>query len=625
MKTLTVLAVALLPLAAQTSSSALTYPQVVTPYQVITAGPHDRVWQSVTIDAPGVTNNHTYTEVATALNFWNGAAWVPTIEAFQITASGYAVATNGQHKVIVGPDLTVPGAIDFLGPDGLRLVSNPVGLAYRDASSGQSALIASVTNSQGELTASNVVTFPQAFNGAGAALAYTYTRAGLAQDVVLYKQLPTPDTLGLSPSSTILEIWTEFLNPPQPAVTASATTADQTLDFGQTRMARGFAYLLNSGGLQRVPLHKTWTNILNRYFLIESIPYPTLKPLLDTLQASAAPAPKTQTAKRVFPDRKTLVASVFQPKPKPVQTAAIRPGRPSRQPAVVLDYQTLSTSQNTYDFAADTTYYVSSLVNISGTATFEGGTVIKLAPGSSAGICLLGSVVWGGSAYRPIVVSGKDDNSLGDPISGSSGNPNGNYYGACALELYTAANPAFLRISYATEAIQLNEDIPYSLSHAQIENCSYVADNESRPVSFTLHNVLLYSNLNLSTGVTPIGWSGEQVTADLVTNTYGDSTTFTNSLFAGTTGFSSGGTANAWISPDTGVFQTVGAGAHYLAGNTYRGQGTANLAPSTLAYLAQRTTWPPTPITTISGNTTLSTNPTVPRDVGPNPDLGYHL
>ncbi len=132
MKTPTVFAVVMLPLAiaAQTSSSALTYPQVITPYQVIAAGPHDQVWQSITIDAPGVTNVHSYTEVATGLNFIGpNGTWLPTVEAFQIAANGCAVATNGQHKVIVAPDLTAPGAIDFLGPDGQRLVSNPLCLA----------------------------------------------------------------------------------------------------------------------------------------------------------------------------------------------------------------------------------------------------------------------------------------------------------------------------------------------------------------------------------------------------------------------------------------------------------------------------------------------------------------
>jgi hypothetical protein len=116
-------------------------------------------------------------------------------------------------------------------------------------------------------------------------------------------------------------------------------------------MARGFAYLLNASGLQRVPLQKTWTNILNRSFLIESIPYPKLKPLLDTLHASASQPPKAQVAKRVFPSRNALVANAFGAKRSPLQTAAIGPGRPDRAPAVVLDYQTINSSQTNYTFA----------------------------------------------------------------------------------------------------------------------------------------------------------------------------------------------------------------------------------------------------------------------------------
>src|SRR5207249_8003549 len=83
------------------------------PYQIVTSGPHDRVWQRLVVDARGATNAQAYTELATGLNFWNQAIgnWQPSRELFQITNDGFAVATNGQHKTIIAPDVAAPDGV----------------------------------------------------------------------------------------------------------------------------------------------------------------------------------------------------------------------------------------------------------------------------------------------------------------------------------------------------------------------------------------------------------------------------------------------------------------------------------------------------------------------------------
>src|SRR5678816_3165188 len=43
----------------------------------------------------------------------------------------------------------------------------------------------------------------------------------------------------------------------------------------------------------------------------------------------------------------------------------------------------------------------------------------------------------------------------------------------------------------------------------------------------------------------------------------------------------------------SGIFQSVGAGAHYLASSEYRNVGTANVSAGLVADLAQRTTYAP--------------------------------
>src|SRR5207247_7942626 len=97
---------------------------VLAPYQVLAAGPHERVWQSVTVDSEGNTNVNSYVELATGLNYWNLATsrWEESKAEFQITIDGYAIATNGQHQVILAPNINSGGSVELLTPEGKRFL-----------------------------------------------------------------------------------------------------------------------------------------------------------------------------------------------------------------------------------------------------------------------------------------------------------------------------------------------------------------------------------------------------------------------------------------------------------------------------------------------------------------------
>jgi hypothetical protein len=47
---------------------------------------------------------------------------------------------------------------------------------------------------------------------------------GLSQDIVLHQAPPAPDRYGLSDETTILQVYTEFFNPPQPEMTVFIST-----------------------------------------------------------------------------------------------------------------------------------------------------------------------------------------------------------------------------------------------------------------------------------------------------------------------------------------------------------------------------------------------------------------
>jgi hypothetical protein len=71
----------------------------------------------------------------------------------------------------------------------VRLLSSPRALVFRDAISDASAVVAQVTNCVGELSSPNVIVFPSAFDSGKIGISYTYTRGGLAQDIIFYRRL----------------------------------------------------------------------------------------------------------------------------------------------------------------------------------------------------------------------------------------------------------------------------------------------------------------------------------------------------------------------------------------------------------------------------------------------------
>jgi hypothetical protein len=81
------------------------------------------------------------------------------------------------------------------------------------------------------------------------------------------------------------------------------------------------------------------------------------------------------------------------------------------------------------------------------------------------------------------------------------------------------------------------------------------------------------------------------------------------------------GAFNHVYASDQGIFQTAGAGAHYLAQGT-REKGTPNLHQVFFDEMKSRTTVPPIVVTDDFANTSVVWRPVVERN-GSNPDIGY--
>jgi len=631
-----------------------------TAYAIVSNDANSRVWQRETYETlPSgqiVTNFHSYTELATGLNFKKNGKWVESKEEIDLLPNGGAAATNGQHQAYFPGDI-YNGVIEMVTPDGEHLKSRPTGLAYFDGTN--SVLIAELTNSIGVLVAPNQVLYPDAFTDFKADIRYTYTKVGLEQDIILREQPPAPESLGLNHDSARLEVLTEFFDPPQPVGTATtvATVAgnveDDNLTFGNMTMGNGKAFMMGTNS-PSVSVDKQWLALNGRQFLVEEVPVSSIADELENLPLPANQASSTLNTHIVSTHRILPAQRLVKIAPKTMLLA--KASAPPK--GLVLDYNAVLGTLTNYTFQGDTTYYISGTVNLYGTNTFEGGTVIKYTNSSSAEIVLnagVGNSVWTfqSAPYRPAIFTTLNDNSVGDTIAGSTGNPAGTLF-SHPLATYLClpgdnGYPAYpihdARFSYAQTAIYQETRVNCS----PVEDCQFVhcslAIKEAVTSLFgnvpvqVLHNVLISNGGGVMSAQ---GFStivdAENITADQVSDLFEASSAnisaaLTNCILTAVSHplylFSGSGTISydhcAQAANGNGVYQTVGVGNYYLtAYSTNQNAGTTNIDPTLLASLAEKTTYPPIVLLATDIYNNIIFSPQIPRDTNSNPDLGYH-
>jgi alpha-tubulin suppressor-like RCC1 family protein len=603
-----------------------------TPYAVVSKGANQQVWQKTTYETlpsgQTIPHIHKYTELATGLNHLVDGQWVASAEEIDILPNGTAAATNGQHQVYFPGDI-YDGVIELLTPDGKHLRSRPLGLSYDDGS--HTVLIAELKHSTGEMAGSNQVIYPDAFTDFKADIRYTYTKGRFEQDIILREQPLTPESYGLNPDTARLEALTEFFDPPQPTVKtrplpeqAGVSLTDETLDFGNMEMIPGRAFLLgtntDTGGIF---VSKKWLLLDGRQFLMEEVPVEALVDKLVTL-----PVPQQASIKSGNKTAQKLRLPVQHLAKAKTKERILRAAKATTV-GLVLDYAFLNTSQNNYTFQGDTTYYIYGNVNLNGTnTTFEGGSVLKYA--TNVTLTVNTPVTWLGDSYWPVLLLAMDDNSAGESINGSTGNPSNALYATTALYFNGAVADTnlvlqHLRVANALTAVAISGSSGHVLSHVQLINCGngIAAIN----TDFNLRNALF---VNVQTNFTGSSATGrvEHLTADTASwlnCDIGAGLYLTNCLLVAITNLGNySAFQNVSIeSSGNGVFQAAWMGYHYLITNsTNRNAGTMNINPDLARDLKKMTTYPPIGIyTNITTDTTLP--PQAPRNTAV-PDIGYH-
>lgn len=622
-----------------------------TPYQVVNRGANFNIWQRTeyekTRDGSIVPHVHSYTELASGLNYLQNGQWTDSKEEIDIQPDGSAAAVFGAHQSYFPSDI-YQGEIKDIAWDGVVFESQPAALAFDDGS--HTVIIAVLTNSVGQIIESNQVIYTNAFVGTASSfsadLLYSYGKGGLEQDVILRSSPPSPESLGLSPDAR-LQVLTEFFNPPEPTqqpLSGGGDTglSDVMLKFGGTIMGHGRAFLIGNqprGSSPDSPSHfrvyKTWLETQGRTLLIESVPLSQIAGQLQSLPASSRNSVNSRTKFALrgatghyyLPPQR--MANAGPPKSHFVKS------NPVSHPGFVLDYTTVSSEATNFVFQADTTYLISDRLLLDGTNTFEGGTVLKYDP-SGVLDCEGSFLVCDTGPYRPAIFTSSDDDSVGETISWSSGSPSTGVFNP----IYFDNNPVmfnYCEFRYAIIALDLNSD------DADIWNCQFLdcynalaQEETGSPNTISLHNILAVNNATDS--ITVFDSSGtltvraENVTSDSAyfvnwgwavsgTNTM----CLTNCIIRGNFDTSGNITTNSTvIDPSITPFQTVGAASYYLNGSTYRGMGTTNISPDLLANLRQKTTYPPVVYSNVTFSVVTNFSPQAPRDTNAMPDIGYH-
>jgi hypothetical protein len=615
-----------------TSPIEITKVVAQTPYSVTARDGDQKIWSKITWESNSVTGllvtkTNSYVELATASAHFANGQWIDSSDQIQITETG-AQATNSQHKVEFLGNINSAGAIRITLPEGDKhLISTPIALSYFDTASGKSVLIAELKDSVGQLLPSgNQVLYPDAFTDFSADLLYINMISGFEQLIVLRQQPPSPAEWGLNPKTTLLQVITEFLNPPAPQITRRSVggLTDEHLDFGVTQMPRGYAFALGDE-TNTIPVTKQWLVLDGRQCLIESTPFDLLTPLLKELP----PAPRQ--AFHLSPDseiRKVAGRHLLPTRRlarKEIGSLLLASSVPLTK-GVAIDYATAS-SQTNFTFQADTTYYISSNVTFSGTTVLEGGTVIKFTNSAAAKLSISGSgvLLCKTGPYRMAILTSKDDNTVGETITGSTGVPtnSGTIY-LDGPDGYTTYQ--YLRLSYAGTAIHAYS--PLEVKHCQFLRCGTgVAGDDSTELK--VRNVLFSvceTAVSIGGGTSLLG---EHVTADQVTKFFDApncTCKLTNSILTAVTNIGTNVSLYfcATNSSGNGIYQVVGAASYYLAdSSTNRNAGSTSINTNLVKDLKSLTTYPPQLLTnTITSNIIL--NATVALRDSDTPDRGYH-
>jgi hypothetical protein len=211
---------------------------------------------------------------------------------------------GASHRIWFNDNLNDTEAVAITMANGRAIKAHAVALAVAD-DAGSRVWLGQLKDSQGEvLEGGTQVIYRDAFKGIRADVTIEYGLNFVEQNVVLRESFELPSEIDFSTAR--LEAWTEVFDGPEPrqkqrpmalrkdsglaSEHGRREVSDTELDFGLMRMVEGKAFEAPQKEENQVmlPVQKSWIQSEGRVFLVESVDFASVKPLLDGLAIKQA-------------------------------------------------------------------------------------------------------------------------------------------------------------------------------------------------------------------------------------------------------------------------------------------------------------------------------------------------
>jgi hypothetical protein len=370
-----------------------------------------------------------YIEVGDGLNYLDPQGrWQPSEDSIQLMTNGGAAALRGPTKVYFPPTLgRQDEPLTLISASNTVLRVRPAGVYYTDYESGESYLLGSVREVDGQLAGVNQIVYPAAISDEMVCdIIYTYNKGIFESDLlILERPRLDPQDVGLNPETTRLELVTlvegdaprrsprvlkRETDPVRRAQLGDhADFVDETLDYGPDLffpMGRAFSVdgeqsanpgtpgapiQIRAKGAdldeEGLPVAKTWMQFdEQRQGLVEAVIWLDIQPKLSKLPKAGRRAEGAGATRQAERGRR-LPKLAGGPRTPAKEMALAKTAH--RASGVLLDYQTVS-GNGPFTFANETYYLTNQLTSVYD-ITFGPSAVIKYGSNNSAAIIIGGN------------------------------------------------------------------------------------------------------------------------------------------------------------------------------------------------------------------------------------------
>jgi hypothetical protein len=375
------------------------------------------VVESVDSHEDRIKNCHRFVLLENALNYKDSSGrWRESEDLIETCSTG-AMARRGPNKATFNGDLNAKAVFDIEDSSGSHIAGGFRELRIVDAGGSIKFIAKTKEGARAKLLPPNQLVWEDCLDSLKVDLVLVWRHNFFAQYIILKERPSLPE--GFCPAT--LELVTEFTECPSVKVTTSGDQSsrdDLFIHFGSFDLLPGRAFSLTGSlptklrpEIAGIHICKQWHKSTDvRAFLVESIPWDPILPLMKDLPSTVQPIPAINGSGSNWPGK---CMSSLKSEPVSVAPEAYNPS------GLALDFVMVpSTTFSTFE--TGTTYYIKSSFYSGAPVTFQPGCVIKYK--DNAFIQLTAPSSHPDTLQTPVFTS-RNDNAFGEKIAGVKDEP----------------------------------------------------------------------------------------------------------------------------------------------------------------------------------------------------------